>query len=103
MGDERERLGARGAASYACAVRGAGKGGTGQVGVSAERRRQPGVSRDARGRVFAGLCRKDTELLQLAFVGDDRWIFHVGRARADLYSGRVEVNRKPPATTHSRR
>src|SRR5438046_5502577 len=91
MGDERKRLGARSAAGIALAVRCAGEGGTGAVGVSDQRRREPGVPRDARGCVSASVSGKDSELLQLALLGHNCRIFNVGGPGADVYPRRSEV------------
>src|SRR5438876_8222734 len=91
MGDERKRLGARSAAGIALAVCCAGEGGTGAVGVSDQRRPEPGVPRDARGCLSASVSGEDSELLQLALLGNDCRVLDFGGLGADVYPRRSEV------------
>src|SRR6266566_2355653 len=91
MGNERCLLGARLAAGYADSLRRAGESGAGSIDVSASIGRDSGISRDARGRLSASLPGQDSELLELAFLGDDGWTVDIGRAGSDVYLGRIEV------------
>src|ERR1700730_15871860 len=92
MGDERGFLGARVAAGAAHSVRGAGESGAGAIFVPAEVGWGSGISRDAGGCVSAGIPRQDSELLELAFVGDYSGAIDVGGFGADVYLGRLEVS-----------
>src|SRR5579862_1415418 len=96
MGDERLFLGARLAAGHADPVRGSGEGRTDAIGVSASVGRDSGISGDARGRVSAGVPGQDSELLQLALLGDHGRAVDIGGPGAHVYLGRVQVESQQP-------
>src|SRR5579872_2992882 len=103
MGDERGFLGARAAPGAAHSVRGAGEGGAGAVVVPAEVGWRAGVSGDAGGCVSTGIPGQDSELLELAFVGDHGRAIDIRWSCADVHFGRHEVALQPRPAAHVER